>query len=817
MVNLQFLSRCFRETLSENQESRRHPKPPIVDELIRHAAAVNFKNHLRSRWLPDDESDFSPMVDSEKQAIKTLIVSLMDSYFPSGIQSELIESLSIIGKHDFLESWPSFLPDLISRLQKAELVVDYTSVNAILGLANSIFEKFRCQLINDDLRLDFEYCRDKFATPLLELFQNTDTLIDNALRYSLPTEILIESQTLCCNIFYSFYSEYLPDSFGDHMEIWMTAFSKYLVSQYGTVDEFDISDELRSAVLSNINCLVEKHEEAFHNFLNGFAVTISTLLEAVSNSPSRDQVATKALKFFTTVSTSGHRGLYAGENVIRALCLRIVIPMVFWRAEDEDFFVMDYIEFIRRDMEGSGFDTRRRMASELLKGLAKNYRTQVMDVLIPELQRFCSSFSANPAAQWKDKACAIELVVSLVHLSAILPELHSLEVNSFPMLKAGCLKFLMVFPSHIPSTFPKPIAIPLVMDLTRFLQAESKVLHSYAAISIENLLLVKDERVKRYVSGVRSLVLVDLMTSMFDALKLTTSEENQYIMRCIMRVLGLAEFSSEVAGCCFAGLTSLLSKSLEYPKNSAYNHGLFESIAVLVRRASEGDVSLISAFEMSLFPSLKIILDNDITEFLPYAFQLLSQLLELNTPLLSPQINKIFSLRLSTDQDDGLNRVLGLFEKLVSSPRTHEQVLGFDFLLTFFEEVDFSKIDMKRVWSHLSQCLQDNTTAKFQNYMLVFMSNLVMVTGPSYIKSTMNQVNPSFFTEAMEEFWIPGMQQIKKIGEDELKAHVGAASKLLFDISLLQETAISTGTYGIIWFNILAVLARLLTEELFDP
>ena len=39
---------------------------------------------------------------------------------------------------------------------------------------------------------------------------------------------------------------------------------------------------------------------------------------------------------------------------------------------------MNYIEFIKRDMEGSDLDTRRRIACELLKGIAMNYRMQVM-------------------------------------------------------------------------------------------------------------------------------------------------------------------------------------------------------------------------------------------------------------------------------------------------------------------------------------------------------------------------------------------------------------------------------------------------------
>lgn len=67
---------------------------PLVGEQIRHAAAVNFKNHLRSRWLPASDSGISPMKDSEKEQIKKHVVSLMLSSSSSPyIQSQLSEAL----------------------------------------------------------------------------------------------------------------------------------------------------------------------------------------------------------------------------------------------------------------------------------------------------------------------------------------------------------------------------------------------------------------------------------------------------------------------------------------------------------------------------------------------------------------------------------------------------------------------------------------------------------------------------------------------------------------------------------------------------
>ncbi|KAG2290547.1 hypothetical protein Bca52824_050151 [Brassica carinata] len=576
----------------------------------------------------------------------------------------------------------------------------------------------------------------------------------------------------------------------------------------------------------------------------------------VSKSPSRDQLATTAIKFLTTVSTSAHHALFAGENVIKEICQSIVIPNVSLREEDEELFEMNYIEFIRRDMEGSDVDTRRRIACELLKGLAANYKGQVTEVVSHEIQKLLSSFRPNPAVQWKDKDCAIYLVVSLATKKAggasvstdlidvqsffaniILPELQSQDVNSFPMLKAGSLKFLTMFRSHL----PKPFAMQLFPELVRFLKAESNVVHSYAASCIEKLLLVKDEGGRsRYVAGDISPFLLQLMTNLFDALKFPESEENQYIMKCIMRVLGVAEISGEVAGPCIGGLTSVLSEVCKNPKNPTFNHYIFESVAVLVRRACERDISLISAFETSLFPSLQMILANDIAEFLPYAFQLLAQLVELNRPPLSPNYMQIFVLLLSPDswktsgnvpalvrllqaflqkaphevtQENRLSQVLGIFDKLVAAPSTDEQ--GFYVLNTVIEYLDYGAIApyMTGVWNALFIRLQNKKTVKFQKSLVVFMSLFLVKHGHAYLADTMNTVQPNIFTTIVQQFWIPNLKLI--MGSIEVKLTAVAATRLICETPALLDPAASK-IWGAMLDSIVTLVSRPEQERAID-
>ncbi|KAK0599239.1 hypothetical protein LWI29_003517 [Acer saccharum] len=313
---------------------------------------------------------------------------------------------------------------------------------------------------------------------------------------------------------------------------------------------------------------------------------------------------------------------------------------------------MNYVEFIRRDIEGSDIDTRRRIACELLKGIATNYKQKVTERVPVQIQNFLSSFAAKPVCNWKDKDCAIYLVVSLAtkkaggtsvssdvvdvqsfFTSVIVPELQGQDVNAFLMLKAGALKFFTMFRSQI----PKALAFQLFPDLFRFLGAESNVVHSYAASCLEKLFLVKDEGGRaRYDSVDITPYLPVLVTNLFNAMKFLESKENQYLMKCIMLILGVAEISTVVAGPCISGLTSILNEVCKNPKNPIFNHYLFELVAVLVRRACQREPTLISPFEASILLSLQMILQNDMTEFLPYAFQLLAQLVELSRPPIAP-------------------------------------------------------------------------------------------------------------------------------------------------------------------------------------
>lgn len=399
------------------------------------------------------------------------------------------------------------------------------------------------------------------------------------------------------------------------------------------------------------------------------------------------------------------------------------------------------------------------------------------------------------------------------------------------MLKAGALKFFTMFRSQI----SKQVALKFFPDLVRFLVAESNVVHSYAASCIEKLLLVKDEGGRaQYTSADINPVFPMLMNNLFSALKLPESEENQYIMKCVMRVLGVADISVDVARVCIEGLASILGEICKNPKNPIFNHYLFESVASLVKRACEKDPSLVSVFEASLFPRLEIILGNDVTEFFPYTFQLLAQLVELNRPPIPPIYMQIFVILLSPEswkrapnvpalvrllqaflqkapnevnQEDRLTKVLGIFDTLVQSKATVEQ--GFYVLNTVIESLDYAVIDryISHIWAALFRELQvqHKRTVKLIKSLLIFMSLFLIKHGPSNLVDTMNRVQPGIFTVILNQFWIPNLRLIT--GSLELKLTAVASTRLICESPIFSEAA-AAESWGKMVDSIVTLLSR---------
>ena len=152
---------------------------------------------------------------------------------------------------------------------------------------------------------------------------------------------------------------------------------------------------------------------------------------------------------------------------------------MMFRDADEELFEDNPEEYIRKDIEGSDIDTRRRAACDLVRGLCKYYEQVVTTIFSDYVNAMLRQYSQNPKENWKSKDAAIFVVTSLAakkstakhgtteanqlvnlvdfYNSQIVTDLNSPNVDDVPVLKADAIKYLITFRSLVRLFFREAI------------------------------------------------------------------------------------------------------------------------------------------------------------------------------------------------------------------------------------------------------------------------------------------------------------------------------------------------------------------------
>ena len=74
--------------------------------------------------------------------------------------------------------------------------------------------------------------------------------------------------------------------------------------------------------------------------------------------------------------------------------------------------------------------------------------------------------------------------------------------------------------------------------IIRLLTSTHTVVHSYAAVALERMLSLRHQGSPRFSSADLGPLVQQLLTNLFAAFTLPESSENEYLMKCVMRVIG---------------------------------------------------------------------------------------------------------------------------------------------------------------------------------------------------------------------------------------------------------------------------------------
>jgi exportin-2 (importin alpha re-exporter) len=401
----------------------------------------------------------------------------------------------------------------------------------------------------------------------------------------------------------------LPPIFEDNLASIAELLHKYLTYTNPLLDtddesEASIADTVKADICEILVLYTFKYDDAFSQYCQPFITSAWNLLSSIGAETKYDTIVSKALHFLTAVTaTAQYAGLFNSEDVITQIVEKVILPNVTLRESDVELFEDEPIEYIRRDLEGSDNDSRRRSATDFLRKLQEKFEGLVTTAT----SKYINHYLNLGKTDWKAKDTAIYLFLSVAakgavtaaqgvktvnplvnvveffeqHIASDLVATENIEAIS----KVDAIKFLYTFRSQLSKEQWKLAIGPLVQNLN----SSNYVVYTYAAIAVERVLFLTDD------SGNRTFerqdiepLAKDLLDHLFKLIEKEPSpaklQENEFLMRCLMRILivikdGATPFVDNTLTH-FVAITNIMKQNPSNPKFYYYH---FEAIGALVR------------------------------------------------------------------------------------------------------------------------------------------------------------------------------------------------------------------------------------------
>ena len=262
------------------------------------------------------------------------------------------------------------------------------------------------------------------------------------------------------------------EEFENTMDIWMTNFLLLLSYDNPLLrsqsDEPGLLEQVKSEICDNISLFAQNYSEDFSDYLERFVTSVWGLLVTTSLETKYDSLVSNAIQFITAVVyRPQYRALFENDESLKSICEKIVIPNLFLRDVDIETFEDNPEEYIRKDIERSDTETRRRAASDLIQALCSQFEKQVVAIFSAYVSALLQEYGANPAKNWRQKDVVLFLVTTLASRaqtkkhgttkaselidviqffeSTILPDIRDPDVDTFPVIKADAMRYISTF------------------------------------------------------------------------------------------------------------------------------------------------------------------------------------------------------------------------------------------------------------------------------------------------------------------------------------------------------------------------------------
>lgn len=807
-----------------------------LDASVRLAGALFLKNFVKRKWVYElgDYVLSAEDVDYVKREILNIMIKL-----PNNLQVQLGETVSIIAELDFPHRWENLIDDLVAKLSADDFVLN----KGILLVAHSIFKKWRPLFRSDDLFLEIKMVLDKFAQPFLSLMTTTDDLISQAVARgdAASLSIYLECMLLLVQIYYDLNCQDIPEFFEDNMSAGMAIMHKYLnflTNLVGDADDdnhIDVLIKTKTAIIQLVILYITRYAEEFDPLIESFITSVWLLVNHhVTKQQKYDLLVVTALSFLTSITKiAKYQTFFNSEPAMKEIIEKIILPNIAFREVDEETFDDEPITFVRSDLEGSDFDSRRKSSTDFLRELKEVNTSLLTNTVMSYVNQFLSH------SDWRNRDIAIYLFTSLAAKGSVtnigvtstnmLVDVvqffteniasYLVENDASPILKADAIKYIMTFRNQL----TKDQLITTIPLLINHLKYDNAVVYTFAAITIEKLLAMTSfansahspvfdkHDIQPYVNE----ILNNLFTIILSNTAPEKLSENEFLIKTVMRVLNTAEDSIDESFklTIIEQLLKILSIIAKNPSNPRFTHYIFESLGLLIKfHATASGDQILKSINL-IIPSLLQILSEDVQEFVPYTFQILAFLLEslpknaplpeqylgLIKPILSPVVwefrgnipgvtRLLIAIMLhdpkafgSSPQD--LTPLLGVFQKLIAS-RAND-TYGFDLL-----EGILLNIPVNVLSSYLNQIaillltrLTSSRTEKFIKKFVLFLMTLCCIPlngelsaktsghiDADFVVNFIDSAQPGVFQQICTSFILPTTEAYANLQDKKIAA-----------------------------------------------
>ena len=405
----------------------------------------------------------------------------------------------------------------------------------------------------------------------------------------------------------------LPPVFEENLGALGTLLHKYLMYDNKLLhsDEESESGQLefvKAGIFEVLTLYVQKYGDVFVQHVQQFVGSSWNLLTGIGPETKYDILVSRALQFLTSVARLPElASTFQEEGTLSQVTEKVILPNVSLRESDIEMFEDEPIEYIRRDLEGSDSDTRRRAATDFLRQLLENFEQGVTKVVSQYVEHYLSEYAKSPSENWKSKDTAVYLFSAIAAKGVTTASQGVTNTNSLvnitdffekhlaadllaetgvqPILKVDAIKFLYSFRSLMTKD-QWQVVLPL---LVKHLAASEYVVYTYAAVALERVLFLTDSNSQPVIPAATVTPLAgELLDHVFKLIEREPSapkvQENEFLMRCVMRVLIVIR-DAVVQNC--DAIMSHLIKITEVistnPSNPRFYYYHFEALGALIR------------------------------------------------------------------------------------------------------------------------------------------------------------------------------------------------------------------------------------------